>query len=169
MLIKMSKPNIKMEDGIFISSSEEETGLIARGLLESVAGTREDSALVIALEGKLGAGKTRFAQGIARHLQINRNITSPTFVLMKKYDIAGKIFSRRIKTFYHLDCYRINSSKEILDIGRQNIIADPANIVLVEWSEKIRDLLPQNVVKITIKEKNENEREIIIKNLYGQK
>ena len=165
----MSKINPQIKDGSFVSSSEEETKLIARGLLESAVGIRQDSALVIALEGKLGAGKTRFVQGVAEYLRISRNVTSPTFVLMKKYNIPSKVFLKQIKTLYHFDCYRINSSKEILDIGWQNIITDPSNIVLAEWAERINDILSQNTIKITIKEKSENEREIIIKNLYESK
>ena len=169
MLKQMSKINPQTKDSRFISYSEEETKLIARRLLESTGGTGESGALVIALYGKLGAGKTRFVQGVAEYLRISRNITSPTFVLMKKYNISSKVFLKQAKTLYHFDCYRINSSKEILDIGWQNIITNPSNIVLAEWAERIEDILPQNAVKVAIKEKSENEREIIIKNLCGSK
>lgn len=146
-----------------ISSSEAETKLIARAILENAAKKNRNTSITIALNGELGAGKTRFAQGVAEFLQIGRKITSPTFVLMKKYDVRDRVFEKKIRKFYHLDCYRVNSSKEIQDIGWEDVVSDPGNIILVEWAEKIEDILPQNTIRVSIKETGENTREITVK------
>lgn len=154
-MIQFSNRNQK-----FISSSEKETKTIAGYSLEIVMAKNRKAAIVVALEGKLGAGKTRFVQGAAKYMQTDRNVTSPTFVLMKKYNVPNMACPYQIRYFYHLDCYRVNSSEEILDIGWQSIISNPANIVFVEWAEKIKDILPKNSVLVTIKEKGKNKREI---------
>lgn len=145
-----------MEHETFISSSTEETKKLAASFLEKTLKEKREGALVIGLEGELGAGKTHFAKGVAEHLGIERNITSPTFVLMKRYGPTGGGF----KNFYHLDCYRIYSAEEILDLGWEEIISDPKNIVLVEWAERIKDVLPPGTIWLHFKNKGEDNREI---------
>ncbi|MBU2564098.1 tRNA (adenosine(37)-N6)-threonylcarbamoyltransferase complex ATPase subunit type 1 TsaE [Patescibacteria group bacterium] len=107
------------------------------------------SPLVIAFQGELGAGKTTFIQAFAKELGIKSKITSPTFVLMKKY-----------KNLYHIDCYRINSFKEILDLGFEEIIYN--NIVVIEWAEKIKKILPKNTIWLKFKIVSEKQRKIQI-------
>ena len=101
-------------------------------------------AIVIALEGDLGGGKTTFTQGFAKGLGIERKILSPTFVIMKRYPIPA------VKSGYfcHIDCYRIKSSKDLKSIGIKRLIKDARNIIIIEWAEKIREILPEDTIWI---------------------
>jgi len=106
-------------------------------------------ALVLGLTGNLGGGKTTFMQGFAKGLGIKDKILSPTFVIMKHFG-----------NFYHIDCYRINKPEEILELGFEKIIADPKNIVAVEWPEKIKKFLPQDTIYIGFEFIDDNTRKI---------
>lgn len=92
---------------------------------------------VICLYGPLGAGKTTLVQGLARGLGIKRRITSPTFIIVRKY---GR--------FWHVDLYRLNSPEEIEALGLREILADKENIVAIEWPEKIDKILPKGAIKV---------------------
>ena len=90
-------------------------------------------AFVLALQGDLGSGKTTFIQGLAAGLGVESRITSPTFVLMKKFSIPNyQLQTTNYKLLYHFDCYRIDRPEEILALGWQEIIDNPHNIVAVE-------------------------------------
>jgi len=115
-------------------------------------------AQILALRGELGGGKTTFLQGFAMGLGIKQKILSPTFVILKKFKIKHPSF----KFFYHIDCYRIKKPKEILDLGFKKIIADPKNIIAVEWSDRIKKLLPPNTIFISFEFYNKNKRKIKI-------
>lgn len=116
------------------------------------------SAKVIGLYGDLGAGKTFFTQVLARNLGISEQIVSPTFVIEKIYTLAGQKFSHLI----HIDAYRLESGDELLKLGWQNIISDPKNLILIEWPEKVQDIMPEHT-KIRIKHLDDKEsREIEI-------
>jgi tRNA threonylcarbamoyladenosine biosynthesis protein TsaE len=103
---------------------------------------------VIALTGNLGAGKTTFVQGIAQGLGINDRVTSPTFILMRSY-------SNQTLTLYHLDMYRLedNFDEEVRNLGLKDIWGKPDTIVIIEWAEKIKHLLPVNTRYIKTWEK----------------
>jgi tRNA threonylcarbamoyladenosine biosynthesis protein TsaE len=116
------------------------------------------TALVLALQGDLGGGKTTFLQGFAKGLGIKEKINSPTFVIMKKFKVKNQHF----KNFYHIDCYRINSAKDIDRLGFKDIILKPENIVAVEWSERIKKNLPKSTIIIKFDFVDENKREIVI-------
>ena len=114
------------------------------------------SARVVALSGELGAGKTTFAQGIARALGVEENVTSPTFVIEKIYQLQNKEFSRLI----HIDAYRLNDPHELEVLGWREIIADPTNLIVIEWPEKVADLIPANAMHVSFKGVGDS-REII--------
>ena len=118
--------------------------------------TRNKCALILALKGDLGSGKTTFSQGFLRELGVKRKINSPTFVLIKRYklSIAG------YKNIYHLDCYRLKKSKEILDLGLKEVLKNPENIVLIEWAEKLKRYLSGNTVWVKFEHKEEDKRVI---------
>ena len=115
-------------------------------------------AVVLALQGDLGAGKTTFLQGFAKGLGMKEVVNSPTFVILKRFTIKKNNF----KNFYHIDCYRLENPQEILDLGFKEIIANPQNIVAIEWPEKIAEILPKHNIKIAFKHLEENKREILI-------
>ena len=93
----------------------------------------QKEAMVLGLQGNLGGGKTTFLQGFAKGLGIKEKILSPTFVIMKKFG-----------TFYHFDCYRLNSAEELENIGFEDFVNDPQAISCIEWAEKAVGLLPSH-------------------------
>jgi len=106
---------------------------------------RKRNALVLGLRGDLGGGKTTFLQGFAKGLRIKDRILSPTFVILKKFSIP-KSKNQRFQSFYHIDCYRISSLKEISNLGFKKIISNPKNIVAIEWAERILKILPKDTL-----------------------
>jgi tRNA threonylcarbamoyladenosine biosynthesis protein TsaE len=134
------------------SQTKKLAGLLASTIVNQKR-TRSKNALIIALAGDLGAGKTTFVQGFLRGLGIKKKITSPTFVLIKKFVIS---VNPRINLFkpaavYHIDCYRIKKLAELLQLGIKEIFNNPKNIVLIEWPEKIKRILPKNIIWIKFK------------------
>jgi tRNA threonylcarbamoyladenosine biosynthesis protein TsaE len=118
------------------------------------------SALVLALTGDLGSGKTTFIQGFCKGAGIKKRITSPSFVLTKSYKLKTKSY----KKIYHIDCYRIQKPKEILRLGFKEIINNPQNIVLIEWANRIKKVLSRNIVWISFGYgKKINQRSINVK------
>lgn len=95
---------------------------------------------VVCLYGNLGAGKTTFVQGIAKGLNVKETVSSPTFVLMRRYEVPTK---EEGSYLYHIDLYRLENTLEIRSLGIEEIVANPHNIVLIEWPEKIASLLPR--------------------------
>lgn len=129
--------------------------ILAEEILKMPAGKK---AVVLALIGKLGGGKTTFLQGFAKGLGIKEKINSPTFVIMKRFDLA----CRQAGNFYHLDCYRIQKAKDILDLGFKKIINNPKNIVAIEWADRIKSLLPKDRIMIHFGLAGKNKRKIVI-------
>jgi len=119
------------------TNSPAETKKLGQRLAKEILKTRAEQAVVLALKGDLGSGKTTFLQGFAKGLGIKEKITSPTFVILKRFN-----------DFYHFDCYRINEPEEILELGFKKIIANPENIIAIEWPERIKEILPKNIIKI---------------------
>lgn len=165
----------------FISNNLEESRKFARDFAEEILTEPmsrfrldrkdEGGAFVLALYGDLGSGKTAFAQAFAEALGVEEKIKSPTFIIFRKSEIhvspassAGKSAGKQnlFKYFYHFDVYRINSEKEILNLGWEEIISNPENMVLVEWADKIEKILPKNSVKINFKHLKGDKREITI-------
>lgn len=115
-------------------------------------------AFIVGLEGDLGSGKTTFLQGFAKGLGIKEKILSPTFVILKKFKITKT--KSTFQNFFHIDCYRIQKPKEILDLGFKEIISDSKNIVVIEWADKIKEILSQKITLIKFKFINKNKREL---------
>jgi len=128
-----------------ISHSTKETREIAKEFLTKLA-SRKDGATVVGLFGDLGAGKTAFTQAIAKELGIKRKVNSPTFVIMKKYDLKHKDF----KNLFHLDAYRLKNEKELLSLGWEEMISNPKNLVFIEWPENIKKAMPKKHHQIHI-------------------
>jgi tRNA threonylcarbamoyladenosine biosynthesis protein TsaE len=127
---------------------------IAKELLKKKSRQR-----VFGLKGELGGGKTTFLQGFAKGLGIKEKILSPTFVILKKFKIPK---NKNFKNFYHIDCYRLQQSKELLDLGFEEIISNSKNIVVVEWADKIKRIMPKSTVWIKFDFIDEKKRKITI-------
>ena len=137
----------------FFVRNQRETNRLAKVLAQEIVkkSLKNKTALIIGLEGELGSGKTTFIKAFARGLGIKKRLTSPTFVLIKKY-----------RNFYHIDCYRIKSYKDVLALDFKEIISNPKNIVTIEWAEKIKKILPKNIIWLKFKTISDKEREIKI-------
>src|SRR3989344_2832652 len=100
-------------------------------------------------------------------LKIKAKIKSPTFSIMKKYLIpASKNFQFSIFNFqflYHLDCYRLRDHKDLAILGIKDILTNPDNIVLIEWSDRVKKILPKNHTKIHIDHIDKNTRKLTVK------
>ncbi|MCX6789621.1 MAG: tRNA (adenosine(37)-N6)-threonylcarbamoyltransferase complex ATPase subunit type 1 TsaE [Candidatus Gribaldobacteria bacterium] len=134
-----------------VSASARQTQSLASKLAKKILGSQpRTGAFVLALEGDLGSGKTTFTQGLAKGLGVKDRITSPTFVVMKRF-----------KNFYHFDCYRLQRPEEILELGWQEIIANPQNIIVIEWPEKIKKFLPKETICLKFKFLNKTQRQVV--------
>lgn len=138
-----------------ISNSEKETQDIGVKLAKGLKGGE-----TIALTGNLGAGKTILTKGLARGSGVKKIITSPTFVLMKIY----KINSGQIENFVHVDAYRLKTGNDLREIGLLDWLNKKNSIVVIEWAEKVKKILPKTAIQIKIKAgKKETERHFEIK------
>ncbi len=143
-----------------ITANEAETKKVASLLAKEIQQKRLNikEALVIGLEGELGSGKTNFVQGFAQELGIKQRLTSPTFVLLKGY----KISIPQLNYLYHIDCYRLDKPKHLKDLDFEQIIDNPKNVLLIEWAEKVKSLLPKNTIWIKFEVVANNQRKITI-------
>lgn len=143
-----------------ITKNEQETKKVARLLAQEIIKKplKTKGAIIIGLEGELGSGKTRFVQGFARGLGIRQRLTSPTFVILRRHAISDKQYAN----LYHIDCYRLNKSKELLDLDFKEIINNPQNIVIIEWAEKVRAILPMDTIWVRSEIISDKERKIKI-------
>ena len=145
-----------MEKNITINTKETQSlgNKIAKDILKSGV---KSSAVVLCLQGELGAGKTTFLQGFAKGLGIKEKILSPTFVIMKRFEIKKSSF----KNFYHIDCYRMNNLEDAKELGLKEIMSNPYNIVALEWPERIKDILPESSIYINLNVLDKDKREIV--------
>lgn len=123
-------------------SVEQTTELALKVAKRSI---EQKSALVIALKGELGSGKTTFAQGFAKGLGVKGRILSPTFVLMRQYEVPRDRYDK----LYHIDCYRMSDERELEDLGWKDIVSDPKNVVLIEWPERVHGIMPEDHIEIS--------------------
>ena len=127
------------------SGSEADTDLIAAAFARCFPGNT-----TIALTGTLGAGKTRFVQGVAVALGAKpEQVTSPTFVICNQYPVD--------KHVYHLDAYRIKDDDEFFELGVDEMFLSEG-YVFIEWAEKFREMLPREYVSLTIDVTSETSR-----------
>jgi tRNA threonylcarbamoyladenosine biosynthesis protein TsaE len=132
----------------FHTDSEQETKELGVRLGRSVP-----SGTVVSLQGPLGAGKTVIAKGIAEALQINEAIVSPTFTLVQEY--VGTM------PLHHMDLYRLHGIDDFSGIGGEELLYSDG-ITLIEWSEKIEDILPPGTVRVKIAIEDNGSRDIMI-------
>src|SRR3989338_9938364 len=118
------------------SVSEAQTEKLGRNMAKQLVGGE-----VITLSGDLGAGKTVFVKGLAKGLGIKQVIVSPTFLLMKVYRTKGKI-----KHLVHVDTYRVQNEQDLREIGLADYLGHPDTVTVIEWPQKLRNLLSKKPV-----------------------
>lgn len=124
------------------SFSEKDTFELGRKLGEKVR-----PGQICTLDGDLGVGKTVFTKGLARGLGITEPVSSPTFTIVQEYE-GGRL------PLYHFDVYRIEDPEEMEEIGCDDYFYGNG-VCLIEWAEKIRELLPDGLIRITIEKQLE--------------
>lgn len=137
----------------FTTHSAEET----RNLGKKLAGETKPGTL-LCLAGDLGAGKTTFTQGFLQGVGATRPYVSPTFVIMKQYDLP-KPSASGVERVYHADAYRVEV-KDFINLGFTEWCADPKGIVILEWPERVQKLIPSNAIIISFRSLSETEREM---------
>lgn len=140
----------------YISTSEKETSEIASTILKKI-----NQGGVLALTGDLGAGKTTFVKGLAKALNIEKTITSPTFVIVKEYDVTSDKFE--IDKLVHADCYRLSGKADAEAVGLTETLNDQASLTVLEWPENIKETLPSDSIFIDFQYLDENKRKITVK------
>ena len=108
---------------------------------------------VFSFVGELASGKTTFIKGILKGLNFDKPVTSPTFTLVNEYDAIFPVI--------HIDCYREDEEERWIKLG-MNDYMDEENVVIIEWADKMKSLLPVNTIQIQFSHKSINSREIFL-------
>jgi len=132
-----------------ISNSELETFTLGKKF-----GRRCRGGEVFLLCGGLGAGKTKFVQGLAEGLGVKGRVNSPTFNILKLYRRSGG-------NFCHVDAYRINSGHDLEDLGIREYLGVSGTVTAIEWAEKVKIIWPVGAKVFNFLPTGENRREII--------
>lgn len=148
----------------YTTFSSKETKNLARKFAERLSALpAAGRTRILLLRGDLGSGKTTFVQGFLRELGVTRNMTSPTFVLMKQYRLRTK--KGGYTRAYHIDAYRLGNGSlpEYISI-REITRRDSSAIVLIEWPERIARAIPRAKKKSIIFShgSKENKRHILL-------
>jgi tRNA threonylcarbamoyladenosine biosynthesis protein TsaE len=140
----------------YTTHSTEETRDLAFDFVKALkSGER---AVVVALNGDLGSGKTTFSQSVGEALGVREAVLSPTFIIEKIYELHRQPWQHLI----HIDAYRLNDPQELVNLGWKQIISKPENIILIEWAGKVESILPEGTIRITFTGVDETTREIDI-------
>ena len=180
------RPTLSNMRNEFITISKTQTQklgkILAKELRGRPASTRGENRSstrggeIICLSGDLGSGKTTFTQGLLKGLEIKGPYTSPTFNIVKEYKgqltFNNKPLTKNTKkssnvkgqklNIYHIDAYRINS-KDLLGLGFKDFAGQPNSIVIIEWAERVKKIIPKKALWIYFKWINDKERKIALK------
>lgn len=118
-----------------------------------------ENTAVFALWGELGAGKTTFAKGLLKELGVKKEVLSPTFALLKQSSLSG---NWKGWTLYHFDLYRLKSEQDFLNEGFGEIFREPKSIILIEWPERISNILPKKRIDISFRHSGDSAKTRII-------
>ncbi len=135
-----------------IKEIEEIAGVFFKKILKSKS--KQEGALVAGLSGDLGTGKTAFVKAMARYLGVKDKVDSPTFMIMKKYNLKNK----KYKFLFHIDAYRLKSEKELLHLGWEEIIDNKDHLVFIEWPENVKKVIPSHAKHILFSHHKNNSR-----------
>ena len=130
-----------------ITRSPEETQALAAEIVQALAGVEgtRGTSTIVALQGNLGAGKTVFVKGVAQALGVEETVTSPTFVIEKKYKLGDHA---SWKYLIHIDAYRLEREEELDTVDWNHIATDPNNLIMLEWPEQVGRGVPDRAVWI---------------------
>lgn len=117
---------------------------ISEEVLQLASNLSVEGAVVLALDGELGAGKTTFTQSLARKLGVEELITSPTFVIMKNYQTKNT----RFKELVHIDAYRLESVDELKVLGFETMIKNKDCLICIEWASNVKEILPKELISL---------------------
>lgn len=106
---------------------------------------QQPSATVFGLSGELGSGKTAFVREFVAEAGGPAHVTSPTFVLIQQFPLSGQLPFKRV---VHIDAYRIQEADELSLLSFEEMIADPTNLIFIEWPQQVQALLPANTYTI---------------------
>lgn len=140
---------------IYTTHSDKETKELGKKLAQEIA-----PGTLICLRGDLGAGKTTLTQGLLEGLGAEKPYTSPTFVIMKQYDLSAPSMTG-VERVYHADAYRVEA-KDFAELGFAEWCADTKGIVILEWPERIAELLPRQKTEIFLEPLSEDKRNITL-------
>ena len=140
---------------VFNSQSVDDTYFLARKFAQSIS-----KGNVVALIGNLGTGKTTFTKGLAKALGILENVGSPTFKLVSEYVGTDSVL-------YHIDAYRLEGSKDFLNIGGEEYLTTEDGITVIEWADIIGDILDDDVIQVKFArvQNNSESRQIEIRGI----
>lgn len=136
-----------LDKKIYITKSFKETKKLGLNFAKTL-----EKGDVVCLYGDLGSGKTTFVQGVAEGLGIKRRIISPTFIIVRCYELQAPHFAfasrgkqnskfKSLERFYHVDLYRIESERDIEGLGIEEIINNKNNIIAIEWAQNLKSFL----------------------------
>ena len=143
----MQEKSKKKNKKIYISHNSNETEEFAKSLARNAKPND-----IYCLVGELGVGKTVIAKGICKFFNVDDNVTSPTFTILKSYNVKND----KIKKINHFDLYRIKNIDELYNIGFDEMLYEDAAITIIEWPEIAYELIPCNARFINIEKQSNN-------------
>jgi len=144
----------EMVEGTKTIHSIPELASLAEEILEKLS--ISEQAVVMALSGDLGVGKTSFVKELGKALGVQEEITSPTFAIMKSYKTTHTNFP----ILTHIDAYRIEDIEEMKVLRLEEFLHDPHRIICIEWPERVEKLLPENKISISFTINPDESRDI---------
>ena len=147
--------NMALKLDKYISNDAFQTKILGEKLAKQIQGGE-----VIFLYGDLGSGKTTFTQGFINYFIQNKRVPSPTFIIVRQYDVKHAAISK----IYHVDLYRLETMEDIQTLGILELFNNPNNVFLIEWPEKLDKHMIKNRINVKFNIINGNKREIKI---YG--
>ncbi len=147
-------------------SSESELEEVAQTLVLELEQEKIEQATILGLSGELGAGKTTLTKAIARTLGVHEHVPSPTFVLARYYPIPKHA---TWSTLVHIDAYRIESLDELRPLRFASLFAEPKNLVVLEWPERLTGALPPHTRMLELVVEGETVRRIRDKYILQEK
>lgn len=140
---------------IYNTHSDKETRELGKKLAQEIM-----PGTLLCLRGDLGAGKTTLTQGLLEGLGAEGPYVSPTFVIMKQYELRTPS-ATGIERIYHADAYRVET-KDFKELGFAEWCDDQRGVVILEWPERIEGILPEQRIEIFLESLSENERKITV-------